>query len=263
MDRMIKNKSVDGSQLFYEELAADYDSMTGFKQRFVREQPFFRMLVDRYHIRHALDAGCGTGFHSILLAQCGVQVTANDIAKGMLRETQRHAKEYGVRIRTLSASFSDLPKVVGGTFDAVFCMGNSLAHLLTERNLHRALMNFRQLLKPDGLLFFQLVNYDRILRRRERVQSIKEGDGKIFLRFYDYERSQIRFNILTVNKTDEGMTHTLKSVMLHPWTSTEVLRSTRTAGFTDTHVFGGIALQQFNRKTSNDMVVLARQTQRL
>jgi hypothetical protein len=51
---------------FYDELDADYDEMTGFERRFSHERPFFRMLIERYNVSTALDAGCGTGFQSLL-----------------------------------------------------------------------------------------------------------------------------------------------------------------------------------------------------
>ncbi|MEK6756297.1 MAG: hypothetical protein AABZ02_09115, partial [Bacteroidota bacterium] len=50
---------------FYDALAPDYDTMTGFEKRFVQERPFFRVLIERFGIKSALDAGCGSGFHSM------------------------------------------------------------------------------------------------------------------------------------------------------------------------------------------------------
>jgi len=79
--------------------------MTGFEQRFPHERPFFRMLIDRYKLENALDAGCGTGFHSILLAQLGLQVTATDISEELLMQTRKHAKEYGVHIKNNQLNF--------------------------------------------------------------------------------------------------------------------------------------------------------------
>ncbi len=64
---------------FYDWLAPDYDLMTGFEKRFAHEEPFFRILLGRQTITTAVDAGCGTGFHSLLLAQLGVSVTAVDV----------------------------------------------------------------------------------------------------------------------------------------------------------------------------------------
>ena len=56
-----------GVTQFYDNLADDYDAMTGFEKRFVHERPFFNLLMQRYGITSALDAGAGTGFHSLLL----------------------------------------------------------------------------------------------------------------------------------------------------------------------------------------------------
>jgi len=100
------NKKADNlPEKFYDELAVDYDGMTGFEQRFPHERPFFRMLIDRYKLENALDAGCGTGFHSILLAQLGLQVTATDISEELLMQTRKHAKEYGVHIKNNQLNF--------------------------------------------------------------------------------------------------------------------------------------------------------------
>ena len=63
------NQTVKTSADFYDVLAADYNAMTNFERRLITEQPLYRALVDRYHIHTALDAGCGTGFHSILQRQ--------------------------------------------------------------------------------------------------------------------------------------------------------------------------------------------------
>lgn len=114
---------------FYDLLAPTYDAMTGFDKRFVQEKPFFRLLVERYEIKTALDAGCGSGFHSLLLSQLGIQVTAIDASAEMVRLTKEHARSFNVNIRTIHGSFGDLGNLVAEQFDAVFVMGNSLAHL--------------------------------------------------------------------------------------------------------------------------------------
>jgi len=54
---------------FYDTLAPEYDQMTGFESRFAREGPFFKTLIEDHGIGTSLDAGCGTGFHSLLLSR--------------------------------------------------------------------------------------------------------------------------------------------------------------------------------------------------
>ena len=60
---------------FYEELSAEYDVMTQFEARYEKEKGFFEDLVKEYSLRKVLDAGCGTGFHSLFLAKLGLEVT--------------------------------------------------------------------------------------------------------------------------------------------------------------------------------------------
>ncbi len=135
---------------FYDTLASDYDRMTGFEGRFIREGPSFKAIAEDHGIAAALDAGCGTGFHSLLLARLGVNVTAVDLSEVMLERLRRHAQRENLSIATVRASFQELQQHLTTPFDGVFCMGNALAHLLTADDLRLALRNFFGLLKPGG-----------------------------------------------------------------------------------------------------------------
>jgi SAM-dependent methyltransferase len=243
---------------FYDALAADYDHMTGFEKRIVSLRPFFRLLVEQYGIATAIDAGSGTGFHSILLAMLGVKVTAVDLSREMLRVVKRHASEKKVSVDTLQCSFSELPDSSRTRVDALFCMGNTLAHSLSEGELASTLAGFRATVKNGGLIFVQMLNYDRILRDRQRVQNTRESDGKTFVRFYDFEEDHLVFNILTVEQRDGTSHQDLKSVPLKGWRSIEMVRALEGAGFQNIETFGGISKEPFRPKTSSDLVMLAR-----
>ncbi|MBI3788902.1 MAG: class I SAM-dependent methyltransferase [Ignavibacteriales bacterium] len=243
---------------FYDALAPDYDTMTGFHKRFIQEKPFFHLLVDRYKIKTALDAGCGTGFHALLLSQLGVKVTAVDISREMLKRLARHAKELDLNIELVESSFQDLRKKLNRPFDAVMSLGNSIAHLLSDKDLHAALANFASSLNPNGILLLQNLNYDRILNTHERVQSVKEADGKTFVRFYDYDEKSVAFNILTTETINGSSTQHLKTVRLRPLREDELVSALREAGFTDIRLFGSISLDEFRKEKSKDLVVLAK-----
>jgi ubiquinone/menaquinone biosynthesis C-methylase UbiE len=91
----------DQIKKFYDELADDYDSMTRLDARLLKEEPIFREVVERYNLRTVLDAGCGTGFHSILLAKLGCRVTAVDVSEKMLNQLHNNSLKYGVSYRVL------------------------------------------------------------------------------------------------------------------------------------------------------------------
>jgi SAM-dependent methyltransferase len=241
---------------FYDRLSGDYDVMTGFDQRFVRERPFIKLLVDRHRIGRAVDAGSGTGFHAILLARLGVSVTAVDLSPAMIAALRAHAADEQLRIAAVVGSFDQLPAVVNGPQDAVLSMGNTLAHMPDAAALESALTAFRQVLRPGGILLLQLLNYKRILAAREKVLADKTGNGLRFIRWYEYEGSRIRFNI-TVERTDGNAPAETRSVELTPFTDDDLHRAAQHAGFGESHTHGSIAFEPYDEERSRDTVFLA------
>jgi len=243
---------------FYDSFAADYDLMTDFPKRFVRERPFFHMLIDKFHIRSALDAGSGTGFHSLLLAQLGVDVTAVDISPGMISSVRDHVMQRRLDVKALVGGFEEIPEIVGRDFDAVFSLGNSLAHATSKEELLSWLRAFSAVLPPGGVLFLQNLNYDRILSNREKVQSVKEAGRKTFVRYYDYDEEGVIFNILTIEKTRDGILQHHRTIRLLPLLQRDLVAALESAAFTDVQVFGGISMNEFVPGDSKDLVILAR-----
>lgn len=241
---------------FYDRLAPDYDQMTGFEGRFIREGPSFKTLIEDYGIGTALDAGCGTGFHSLLLARLGVKVTAVDLSAVMLEKLHHHAQREGLSIATVRASFQKLQQQLQTSFDGVFCMGNALAHLLTADDLRLAILNFSSLLKPGGILFLQVLNFDRILAQRPRIISAKTDGATVYTRYYEYEDRFVRFNIAKSTegkaKPDELITTTLRPVL---WKELSVMVAD--AGIERVKCYGSISMTEYAPATSQDLVVLA------
>ena len=258
---MTENKTPPSSGIpaFYDRLAPDYDDLTGFGKRLVHEKPFFRLLVENLNIATALDAGCGTGFHSLLLAQLGVRVTAVDVSGGMLDRLELHGREMGLDIRPVCSDFHGIKNVAPGPFDAVFCMGNTLPHLLSEEEIRIALANFSAILRPGGTLLFQILNYDRILATRERVQGARESNGVTFVRFYDFDdtRGLVHFNILRLEKKEDRLTTGLITVPLLPVTSARIVSILEECGYRQIGTFGSIAMDPFNPSLSKDIVIIA------
>ena len=241
---------------FYDRLSPDYDAMTGFEQRFERERPFFKELVDRHHIRSAVDAGTGTGFHALLLAQLGVEVTAVDLSSNMIASLVRHAKDMGLTLRTLVAGFSDLPRLIEIPVDAVVSLGNTLAHILTPEELHEAMVSFATVLKPEGILFAQLLNYRRILASHETLLNVKEVNGMRYTRSYEYPAGRIRFTIMREDLTGQSATVS-ESVVLNPIMDDELVIVLHAAGFVQVRFYGGVNMDPYIPETSKDLVILA------
>ena len=248
---------IDTVREFYDGLAPSYDTMTGFTGRFERERPAFRALVERNRIRTAVDAGCGTGFHAMLLAELGVEVTALDVSPEMIRRAEENARVLGLKVRWDVADFQDLSCLAHGQYDAVFTMGNTLAHLLLENERLGALKNLSELLVPGGVLVIQILNYERILNARERIQQETKVGGRVIVRSYEYDRSEILFTIRSFSEVTPQQGDVVRTVRLHPLVREELRILLASLGFKRLEMYGSVSLSTFDPTLSKDLVILA------
>ncbi len=218
-------------ELFYDSVSEYYDEMTGFQKRFDSERKNFQNIIQKFKIKFALDAGCGTGFHSLLLSELGVSLTAADVSSRMIKLLDKHAGERNKKIKTIQSDFISLPIYIKTKFDAVFCLGNSMPHLSDKKNFNATLKSFFSILKPGGVLIIQQLNYNKILKKKERIISIKETDKNLFIRFYDFEKKLINFNILKVEKELNTFKHSLQTITLHPWLKSDYDIFLKNTGF--------------------------------
>lgn len=241
---------------FYDDLASDYDSMTNFAQRLERTKPLMEEWHSRFQFSSVLDTACGTGLHSCVLAQMGIKTTGADISLQMLEKAKRNATQLGANVEWIHSSMQDLPKHCSETFDAVLCLGNSLPHLLTQSDLRKTLSNFAALLKKNGILVAQLLNYTRLLQNGERIINIAQNKDQHIIRFYDFDQHLIRFNILTFRWIGKKASHKLQSTPLFPYTRELVSDALLSQGFSKVEFYGGMKFEPFDESTSNNLVVI-------
>jgi SAM-dependent methyltransferase len=115
------------------------------------------------------DLGCGTGTLLDALAAvhpswrlCGV-----DGSRGMLAEARR--KPHGSAVAWVHARIADPLPFSGPRFDAVGCFYDTLNHLPDSAALARALATAADLVRPGGLVIFDVTNrlgFDRWWRGR-------------------------------------------------------------------------------------------------
>jgi len=238
--------------VFFDALAPAYDSMTDIESRLVRERPFFHVLVERYGMRTAIDAGTGTGVHGILLAQLGVHVTAVDVSHDMLHLAEGNAIRHGVTLETVHADLLTLTDVVKGPVDAVLCLGNTLANIVTVGELHRVFAGFRRLLKPGGVLVVQVLNYVKIPRDREVLLLSRERKGVVFERRYRPHSKLLEFE--TSIRRPSGVE--TRTVLHHPWSAGTLVSLLADTGFKTPAIHGGIDLRIFDPEVSIDLVLV-------
>ncbi len=244
---------------FYDQASAFYDDMTRFKKRQAREREWFRLWREKYPFDSALDAGCGSGSHTFALLAEGVRAAGVDISARMIDRARTHAQNLGLTdARFIQTGFGQLSETLDETFDAVFCLGNSLAHLAPGGELQAALNSFAEVLNPNGLLVIQLLNYEKILQKKERIIDIHREGDQAFIRFYDFNDTVLYFNILHIDWSSEPPRHDLQATIHYPYRETYLRTPLIKCGLSIEARYGNIKLADYDPGTSPNLVLAAR-----
>ncbi|WP_300621451.1 bifunctional 2-polyprenyl-6-hydroxyphenol methylase/3-demethylubiquinol 3-O-methyltransferase UbiG [Dokdonella sp.] len=102
----------------------------------------------------ALDVGCGGGLLSEALARSGADVTAIDLAPGVLDVARLHLHESELSVDYREIAVEALAAEMSGAFDVVTCL-EMLEHVPDPASVIRACAT---LLKPGGKLFLSTLN---------------------------------------------------------------------------------------------------------
>jgi ubiquinone/menaquinone biosynthesis C-methylase UbiE len=127
-----------------EELAATFTA-EGDKHREVLLNPVLLELLGDLSGRTILDAGCGEGYLSRILAHRGARVTAVDFSRRQL-EIARKRTPPELRIEYRHANLEKLDSISDSTFDVV--VSNMVLQDLP--NLDAAVREFHRVMKPNG-----------------------------------------------------------------------------------------------------------------
>ncbi len=250
------------AQEFYDGLGQDYDLMVSWEDRLAREEAFFRRVFDESGARRVLDAACGTGMHAIDFARGGRECTGADLSPVMVRKARENARGAGVPVRFEVAGLGELARRVGGIFDAVTCLGNSLPHLLDDASLGSCLSDFASLLRPGGILVIQNRNYDRLLRDRQRfmpLTSRADGQGEtLFLRITDFaDNDAMVFTLVILKKRNGAWSQTVQSTPLRALRRSTLEAELAHAGLASVRFYGSYGLAPFDAPGTNDLVAIA------
>lgn len=248
----------------YDSFSNDYDRFVNWEGRLAYELPFIEQQLTASGARRILDTACGTGVHAIALAQRGYNVTGADLSARMIERAQANSTAAGVEVRFVVAGFGELAAKVGGDFDALLCLGNSLPHVLTADALHETLTDFAAALRPGGLLLIQNRNFDAVMATRTRwmePQTHREGGCEwLFIRFYDFNPDgSLTFNVVTLRRHEGGeWTQQVEATALRPLLRAELLDAVEAAGFGDAACYGDMQGAPFDAQASPNLVVTAR-----
>ncbi|MHB0859569.1 MAG: class I SAM-dependent methyltransferase [Anaerolineae bacterium] len=222
-------------------------------------EAFFRRLVAEHRIKRVLDCACGTGHELRLMRSIGCQVVGSDVSPSMLAQAQRNMDIWGIDVPLHQMDYRQLPGRFEQPFDAVLCLGSSIAHMPDEHQALRAFRSMYGVLHEGGVLVLSQGTSDRQWREKPRFLLVANTTSYTRLFAIDYlgPRSA-RYHVLDVLHSEDASD-------LKVW-STEyqcVLlrddqeRLLRRAGFSRVDFLGSYAGEPYDKATSQRLITLA------
>ena len=246
-DEKMKNEN------FYNAVSPFYDSMISFEQSLEKRKAFYQKVFAQRKIQTVADIGCGSGLDSLALGGIGLEVSGFDPSAEMIKRAKHNAEKVKADVHFYKKGILAIPQKFNNKFEGVVSFGNTLANV-PENDLDKAFQRIFNLLKPNGLFIFQILNYSRVEKKKEAVIGFSDNDNTITIRFNEFTKDGMKFHFLSVNKRNVAASnHFCTTIYPHK----QKLLSTllQQTGFSQTKYYGSLALDKFDANNSKDLII--------
>jgi ubiquinone/menaquinone biosynthesis C-methylase UbiE len=239
----------------FAEIARDYDRM--FLRDVETDRRMLVTLLERCGAKTALDCACGTGVHTEILAREGYRVVGSDASESMLEIARTKLSAAGFAVDFYWSSWRDLPEAVPGRYDAVICMGNSLALEPDGPAVTDSLKGMYAMLNEGGDLIVSNTNADRQLADKVDIEVVEpEPDCFLMLvRDFGKEKTAHRYFFIDAASGEPSMRY-FRFELLN-LTAARMESFTRGAGIEEFTMYGEKDLTPFSQHESERFIMVA------
>lgn len=238
---------------------ATYDAQVDWGKRLANEEPLYRQWFERAGVRRVLDAACGTGHHAAMFHSWGLGVQGADLSCEMIAHCR---SRYGELERLAWVVRSLLEPSPTAEFDAVICVGNSLALLADLETFDRALATLLSSLRPGGVLIAQVLNLWRLPEGPVQWRSCKklcgpDGD-RIVLKGVHRVGAAGHVSFIQLRLTEEQPAWEHHDAPLLGIRADHVQQVARACGARDIELLGDYQSTPYDADSSPDLILVCR-----
>lgn len=237
-----------------------YDALIDWDRRLNAETPFYRSRFEQIGAKRVLDAACGTGRHAAMFSSWGLRVEGADISPEMIALCRSRHRDSD-RLCWAVRPFTDRP-LEQATFDAVVCVGNSLALAEDRATVASAVAAMLEALRPGGMLIIQVLNLWRIPEGRSVLQKcIRHRDqatDRVLIKTVHRVADRGYVGLFDLDLTGEGVQPHLDQPSFWGLTERELLEAATAGRGTDPQCFGSFQEVPYDAESSPDLVFTCR-----
>ena len=139
----------------------------------------------------AVDLGCGPGFHALALAEWGFETLAIDTSPELLAELA--ARRGNRHVNTVAEDLIAFEGRLGGLkAKVILCLGDTLPHLASEKQVDELLDACKRALAPGGMLALTFRDYSTERKPSECLIRVREDNERSFTCALEFEPTRVR-----------------------------------------------------------------------
>ena len=243
----------------FDDLTDVYEAMIDWPRRLAGDEPFFRPLFEEAAARRVADVACGTGHHAAMFHSWGLHVEASDVSANMIHRARRKFGEPGGLHWSVRGFEEPIP--ADEPFDAVTCLGNSLALAGCRELARRAVGNMVAALRPGGLLVFHVLNVWRLadgpcLWQKCLRTALPQGDSLITKGVQRVgDRAFVHLVVAPLDAPEDFRSESVPFLALE---AEELGDFVQSAGAGNIRLYGNHKRGDYDRLSSVDLILVAR-----
>jgi SAM-dependent methyltransferase len=262
----------------FDKIARYYDAYIQWDKRLSFEMPFLLSILERSKARTVLDAGCGSGRHSMALAKAGYDVVGIDPSPFLIRIADDFASREKDRPFFIMAELQDLRREPGGLlgphgplhnsqFDACLLLGNTVSMLGNDDDIAWYFELIRKASSEAGSLVIQMPNYANRVRRRDpstRFRNcILNGEPCMLIKTFTYaEKSSgnptVILHMLRICRRGHSFELEDNALPIQALAIDQLQKLLWSAGFLEMRFYGSMDGSDFDIDTSPECIAVAK-----
>ena len=241
----------------YQDFADRYDL---FHDEFGERKPiyrtFFQKLFVENKIHSVLDCACGTGYDLHVLYSLGCEIVGSDISDSMLARARKNLNSLDIKIPLHKVDYRMLHKHFNHKFDAVVCLSSSILHMPDKKEVIKAFLSIRRVLRDHGLLVLTQGTSDKQWKIKPRF--ILASSRKDFARLFviDYKERGARYNIVDIWHGKPNLkvwSVDYDQILLKD----DYSKLLQLAGFRKVRFYGSYKFEPYSKKESDALIAVA------
>ncbi len=243
----------------YQDFAERYDLFHG---KFGDYKPvyrtFFQKLFVENKIHSVLDCACGTGHDLYLLYSLGCEVVGSDISESMLTRARKNLKSLEIKIPLHKIDYRLLHRSMKRKFDAVVCLSSSILHMSDKKEVIKAFLSMRRILRDNGLVVLTQGTTDKQWKQKPRFVMASSNNEFSRLFVIDYRERGARYNVVDIWHSKPKSDMKVWSVEYEQiLLKDDYAKLLQLAGFRKIRFYGSYKFEPYSKKESDILIAVA------